>query len=139
MEQAQKIVFFDGGCLLCSSVVQWTHRRDRAGEIWFAALESEFAARHRDELALPPPGDEADTFVFWNRSEGQVSVKSAGALALLKALGGFWAILGMMGSLLPILFRDGVYDWVARNRRKWFGTSEDCPLPPASLRGKVLA
>ncbi|MGJ8724137.1 MAG: thiol-disulfide oxidoreductase DCC family protein [Roseibacillus sp.] len=139
MEQARKIVFFDGGCLLCSAAVQWTHRRDRRGEIWFAALESEFASQYREELGLPEAGEGAETFVYWDRERKEVTFKSSGALSLLRELGGFWAFLSVVGGLFPRSIRDWFYDLIARNRRQWFGASEECQLPPASLRGKVLA
>lgn len=139
MKEARKIVFFDGGCLLCSGAVLWTHRRDRRGEVWFAALESDFAAKYRLELGLPEAGEGAETFAFWEREKGEVTFKSSGALSLLKELGGFWAFLAGVGGVFPSRVRDGVYDFIARNRRKWFGTSEGCALPPASLRGRVLA
>lgn len=138
MSPQKKIVFFDGNCLLCSGVVQWCHRRDRHERIWFAALDSNFAAKYRTELELPEPGEGAETFVFWDREREKAFVRSDGALQLLRELGGFWAGLGVMGSWLPRGLRDAVYNWVARNRRKWFGSSEECSLPPASLRGKVL-
>lgn len=136
-----KVVFFDGGCVLCSGMVRWTHRRDRREEIWFAALESEFATEYREELNLPAAGAGAETFVFWNQeqSEESVTFKSEGALTLLQELGGFWTFIGTVGKLAPRGLRDLVYDWIARNRRKWFGSSEECQLPPESLRGKVLA
>lgn len=138
MSEPQQIVFFDGGCLLCSWVVRWTHRRDRRGEIFFAALESDFASQHRQTLSLPAPGEGAETFVFWNQKTDRISVKSDGALALLQALGGFWALLGRLGCFCPRSLRDCLYELIARNRRRWFGTSENCSLPPASLHGKVL-
>ena len=73
------MVFFDGGCLLCSSMVRWTHQRDHEGKIWFAALESEFAAQHREQLKLPIAGEGAETFVYWERDVDVVAEKSEGA------------------------------------------------------------
>lgn len=136
-----KVVFFDGDCLLCSGFVQWTHRRDRQQEIWFAALDSDFASKHREELGLPEAGEGAETFAFWNqeRQSEVVCFKSEGALSLLDELGGIWAVLARVMGVFPIGLRDTCYDLIARNRRKWFGTSEECQLPPDSLAGKVLA
>ena len=134
-----KVVFFDGSCALCSGVVRWTHRRDRQDEIWFAALESSFAAKHREKLDLPAAGVGADTFAFWDQEQDTVAIKSSGALKLLKVLGGFWAVVGAVGSIVPLFMRDGIYDLIARNRRKWFGSSESCELPPDGLKGKVLS
>lgn len=138
MENDRKIVFFDGGCLLCSGVVRWCHRVDKHERIWFAALDSEIASRNRKDLALPEPGEGAETFAFWDEGSGKVFYRSDGAIQMLREIGGLWTGLGAMASLLPRFVRDAGYDFIARNRRKWFGTSEECTLPPTSLRGKVL-
>ena len=133
-----KVVFFDGGCLLCSSVVKWTHERDRLGQMWFASLDSRFAANYREELSLPSAGEGAETFGYWDRERGRVSFRSNGALALFHDLGGVWAGLAVLGRIVPCRVRDVIYNWIAKNRRHWFGSSESCVLPPASLQGRVL-
>lgn len=138
MKGERRVVFFDGECLLCSGVVRWCHRVDHAGVIWFASLDSQFADQHREELGLPPAGEGADTFAFWNGPAGEVAFRSAGATELLKCLGGGWCFLGKVMSRFPRMIRDGGYNLVARNRRKWFGSAETCTMPPGSLRGRVL-
>lgn len=138
MKGERLVVFFDGECLLCSGVVRWCHRVDRAEVIWFASLDSQFADLHREGLALPPAGEGADTFAFWNGPEGEVAFRSAGAIELLKSLGGGWRLLGRVMLLCPKRMCDGCYNLVARNRRKWFGAAETCTMPPGSLRGRVL-
>lgn len=136
-----KVVFFDGECLLCTGMVRWAHRCDRDEVLWFAALNSDFAEKKREELPLPPAGKESDTFAFWDESKGSkgVSCRSDGVLALLRTLGGFWAGLGVLLGVFPRGMRDALYSLIACNRRKWFGESKECSLPPASLRGRVLS
>ena len=34
--------------------------------------------------------------------------------------------------------RDLVYDWIARNRYRWFGREEACRLPTPALRARFL-
>jgi predicted DCC family thiol-disulfide oxidoreductase YuxK len=138
MSEKRKVVFFDGECLLCSGVVRWCHEQDRRGRLQYAALGGEFAAQYREELALPEGTGEAQTFVFWDEEAGKVLFRSAGAVALLKTLGGFWKVLGIGLQLIPRPVRDWGYGVVAKNRSSWFGRSESCELPPGSLRGQVL-
>ena len=135
-----KVIFFDGECLLCSGAVRWAHRLDRNDQLWFAALESQFAADHREALGLPVAGENAETFAFWDQEAGPqaLTIKSEGALTLCRELGGVWAGLGALASLVPLRFRDFIYDLITRNRRTLFGSSEGCQLPPESLRGRVL-
>lgn len=40
--------------------------------------------------------------------------------------------------IVPRPLRDMVYNWVARNRYRWFGKRESCMLPTPALRAKFL-
>ncbi|MBK1833894.1 DCC1-like thiol-disulfide oxidoreductase family protein [Roseibacillus ishigakijimensis] len=138
MEGRRKIVFYDGDCLLCAAVVRWCHRWDRGGKLWFASLGSDFARERREDLDLPGPGEEAETFALFDEETGQVAFRSRAALALASHLGGPWALLGKVAAFVPPALRDKLYDQVARNRRRWWGAREDCSLPPGSLRERIL-
>ncbi|MGL6267168.1 MAG: thiol-disulfide oxidoreductase DCC family protein [Chitinophagaceae bacterium] len=41
--------------------------------------------------------------------------------------------------IVPRFIRDGVYNFIARNRYKWFGKKESCFLPTADLRNRFLS
>lgn len=139
-----KVCFFDDDCPLCCGTVHWIHRRDRLGEIWFAALGGDFAAQHREALNLPEAGVNAESFAFWvqeregEQEGGLIVFKSEAVMALLRELGGGWAGLAVLLAIIPLVVRDAGYDLVARNRRKCFGTREGCVLSPPSLREKFL-
>jgi predicted DCC family thiol-disulfide oxidoreductase YuxK len=34
--------------------------------------------------------------------------------------------------------RDWLYDWIARNRYRWFGKREACMMPTPELRSRFL-
>ncbi|HAX14945.1 MAG TPA: thiol-disulfide oxidoreductase, partial [Leeuwenhoekiella sp.] len=38
----------------------------------------------------------------------------------------------------PTFIRNGVYDFIAANRYKWFGKKESCMLPTPELRSRFL-
>lgn len=40
--------------------------------------------------------------------------------------------------LIPRAWRDAAYDWIARNRYRWFGRLDACPLPDPRLRERFL-
>jgi predicted DCC family thiol-disulfide oxidoreductase YuxK len=40
--------------------------------------------------------------------------------------------------IIPLPVRDAVYDWVARNRYKWFGRQAACPVPDPEVRERFL-
>ncbi|MEM9081350.1 MAG: DCC1-like thiol-disulfide oxidoreductase family protein [Verrucomicrobiota bacterium] len=132
------VVFFDEGCLLCSGSVRWLHKRDKREKLWFAGLGSEFASVKRDEFGLPEPGEGAETFAVLDEGGKEVFFRSDGIWRVLGEIGGIWGGVGAIYRWVPKMIRDWEYRLVARNRRKWFGTTEICEVPPGSLRGRVL-
>jgi len=72
-------------------------------------------------------------------TEGRVLVRSAAVLHILRRLGGPWAALAAVGSLVPRPLRDALYDLIARVRLRLFARPDDwCPLVPKELRARFL-
>ena len=70
--------------------------------------------------------------------EGEsIYTRSTGALRISRHLGGGWRLLYVF-IILPKFIRDQVYNLIARNRYKWFGKKESCPIPTAELKAKFL-
>lgn len=63
--------------------------------------------------------------------------KSDAALKIGQSFGGGWKLLAIF-TWLPKPFRDAMYDFVARNRYKWFGKQESCMIPTPELKAKFL-
>jgi predicted DCC family thiol-disulfide oxidoreductase YuxK len=133
---ATDILFYDGHCGLCHGAVLFVlHRRPRGAGILFAPLQGEtfqrlVPAAQRD--ALP------DSLVV-RTPEGEILTRSAGALHIGRRLGGVWRLLAALGWMVPRPLRDGLYGWIARHRKRWFGTREEtCPLLPPELRPRFL-
>ena len=129
MSTTNPVILYDGVCALCNSSVQFVMKRDRQKRFRYAALQSGYAQTVLgEELSL-------DSFVLWH--EGKLYRKSTAALNVLRLLGGFWRV-GYAAILVPTFIRDGVYDWLARNRYKWFGKYDSCPLPTAEQQALFL-
>ncbi|MEE3243731.1 MAG: DCC1-like thiol-disulfide oxidoreductase family protein, partial [Bacteroidota bacterium] len=63
--------------------------------------------------------------------------KSSAALRIAKNLNqGYPLLFGFM--IIPTFIRNGVYDFIAANRYKWFGKKESCMLPTPELRSRFL-
>ena len=63
--------------------------------------------------------------------------KSSAALRIAKQLNGLWPVMyGFI--IIPPFIRDFVYDFIAKNRYKWFGKSDTCRLPAAHERERFL-
>jgi predicted DCC family thiol-disulfide oxidoreductase YuxK len=129
MNPTNPVIFYDGVCALCNSSVQFVIKRDRKKRFRYAALQSDYAQKVLGkEVSF-------DSFVLWH--EGKLYRKSTAAFKVLWLLGGFWT-LGYVAIIVPSFIRNGVYDWVARNRYKWFGKYDSCPLPTAEQRALFL-
>ena len=110
------IIRYDGYCKLCSATVGWVIRNDRKKLFSFQALGD---------------GDEGsglgnDTVVL--QADGILYLKSTAVLLIAKKLRFPWPLLGVLW-LVPRFIRDAVYDLVARNRKRWFGTRSTCYIP----------
>lgn len=124
------VIFFDANCLLCSRFVKILLRNDHH-KLYFAGFNS-LAARKllTDDLRHNPP-----TVVFYSSKE--LLVKSEAIFAILLHLRYPWPLFTVF-SILPLSFNNLIYDWVARNRLRWFGRSESCFLPKPAQKSRFL-
>jgi len=132
----RRIVFFDGVCSLCQRSVQFILPRDPKGLFLFASLQENLASQ------LIPNSmssvDEQGSIILWE--EGKISYRSTAVLRIVRKLSGWWPLLYVF-ILVPPFIRDAVYDWVAKNRYRWWGKTDSCMVPrqewlnrfPASL------
>jgi predicted DCC family thiol-disulfide oxidoreductase YuxK len=127
----QPVIFFDGVCNLCNGAVQFTIERDPKNIFRFASLQSEYA-----KTALTPFNisyQELDSFILLEN--GKVYKRSTAALHVAKKLNGLWPLLyGFI--IVPRFIRDAVYNYVGKNRYKWFGKQESCWVPTPELKSK---
>ncbi|WP_222919654.1 thiol-disulfide oxidoreductase DCC family protein [Natrinema sp. SYSU A 869] len=122
------IILFDGVCNLCNGFVQFILPRDTDGKLRFASLQSDIGNELLAEHGLPT--DELESIVLIEGDDHYV--KSAAAIRIARHLGGVYALLGPF-RFLPRRLRDGVYDFVAARRYRWFGKKDQCAMPPADV------
>lgn len=132
MEQSP-IIFFDGICNFCNSTVNLVIRNDNKSIIKFATLQSGIA--HQILEKYDAPIDEMRSFFFLEK--GKLYSSSTAALRVCRYLKGLWPL--MIGFIIvPKFIRDGIYDWVSRNRYKWFGKKQECMVPSPETRMRFL-
>jgi predicted DCC family thiol-disulfide oxidoreductase YuxK len=124
---------FDGVCNLCSRSVQFILKRDRRNLFRFASLQSPLGQSLLQGTGLPP--DHLDSFVLVENNK--VYTRSSGALRVCRKLGGAWPLLYVL-MIIPRPLRDGIYNWIARRRYKWFGKKESCWLPSPEWKSRFL-
>jgi predicted DCC family thiol-disulfide oxidoreductase YuxK len=133
MDEYPDIVLFDGVCNLCNRAVQFVLKHERKPTLKFASLQSETGRRLLEKHGLA--GKHIDSIVYIKG--GKAYVKSSGALRLGSHMKGIFRLQVVLLAV-PRFIRDAVYDWIARNRYKWFGRQESCMLPSPELKSRFV-
>lgn len=118
------VVLFDGVCNLCNASVLFIIDRDPGRHFAFAPLQGEGAARLLAEHGYG--GAELGSVLLVEG--GRVHARSTAALRIARRLRGAWPLLSAL-VVVPRPVRDAVYDWIGRNRYRWFGRQEACRIP----------
>lgn len=91
-------------------------------------MQSDFGSKVLDGFNLDKTLTDS---VIYVRS-GNVYTKSDAALRIAKTFGGFWK-MSIVFFIFPRFLRNIVYDFIARNRYRWFGKTESCMMPDDSV------
>jgi predicted DCC family thiol-disulfide oxidoreductase YuxK len=132
-EIPDNLILFDGVCNLCSALVQFVIRHDRAAKFRFAAIQSEVGKEIFQSHGLDPA--DVQTFVFI--SDGEMLVRSDAAIEVVSRFGGAWRILRVF-QFAPRGIRDWIYSVIARNRYRWFGRKAVCMIPAPEIKERFL-
>lgn len=127
------VILFDGVCNLCNGAVTWVIERDKRAYFRFASLQSGAARSALSDAGAP--AIMPDSIVLLD-ADG-VHVRSDAALRIAARLGMPWSLLSL-ARIVPRVLRDAVYDFIARNRYRWFGRRDVCMLPTAGVADRFL-
>jgi predicted DCC family thiol-disulfide oxidoreductase YuxK len=127
------IVLFDGKCHFCNFWVSFIARRDPLAHFRFASLQSEIAR----SLMLPYAMnvEAMDSVVLLENRK--CYTHSTAVLRIFRRLKGPWKLFYVF-MLVPKPVRDAVYRWLAKNRYRFFGKREHCPIPTKEIRERLL-
>ncbi|MCE2504085.1 MAG: thiol-disulfide oxidoreductase DCC family protein [Chlorobi bacterium] len=127
------VVLFDGVCNFCEGSVRFIIDRDPKGTFRFASLQSAFAHERLPKHGYDPEVLSSVVLIENDR----LYAKSGSALRIVRRLRFPWPLLrGLM--IVPPFLRNFVYDFIARNRYKWFGKKEECMVPTPEIRKRFL-
>jgi len=130
--EGKSLILFDGYCHLCSGFVQYVLKRDSKARFLFCSLDSKVGQSIRAEYQIL---DSIDSIILVEHSKA--SIYADAVLQIADHLGGIYKVL-LIGRLLPKLWRDKIYRWVARNRYRWFGKRKSCMLPDDSFKSRFV-
>lgn len=130
----KKLILFDGVCNLCNSSVQYVINRDKSEQFLFTALQSEVGERILEHYKIDTA--KIDSILLYTPEEG-INYKSTAALKVGVSLGFPQNLMGVF-FIVPTFIRNWVYDFIAKNRYKWYGKKESCMIPTKELKSRFL-
>lgn len=130
----KKIVLFDGVCNLCNTSVQFIIEHDKKDVFRFVALQSDLGQEIMKYIGIDPKT--TDSIVLYQPGIAYY-YKASAVFEISKELGGLFHFISLF-SILPDSFSNWVYDYIAKNRYKWYGRKETCMMPTEDLKLKFL-
>jgi len=128
------IVLFDGVCNLCNGAVIWILKRDRKGQFRFASLQGKTGQEFLSQRGIDRTDFKTMILV---EPELAYYTQSTAALKIAGKLGGVWSLFTVF-IWIPSPLRDAVYNWISRNRYRWFGRKDECMLPRPEWKDRFL-
>ena len=132
-EEEKYIVVFDGVCHMCNGFVNFLLKRDKHDRLRFALLQH--ADRLEVDESLKQNISSAGSVVLI--ANGKTYFRSEAVLKILKRLGGGWQLFYVF-ILVPRPVCNWLYDFIARNRYKWFGKKDSCMIPDEKVKSKFI-
>ena len=130
----KKLLLFDGVCNLCNASVQYIIKHDTKDVFLFAPLQSEVGKQLIEAYNIDTK--KTDSIILYAPEKG-IDYKSTAALKIAKHLG-FPRNLMVLFFIVPAFIRNWVYDYIAKNRYRWYGKKESCMIPTPELKNKFL-
>jgi predicted DCC family thiol-disulfide oxidoreductase YuxK len=135
LPQHKKIILFDGLCNLCDASVQFIIKRDSNDVFRFVSLQSNLGQQIVQYLKIDT--QKVDSIVLYNPEKKTYLNKSEAVFEIVKSSGGIFYCL-LIFRLIPIAITNKIYDFIARNRYRWFGKKKSCLVPTKELESKFL-
>lgn len=127
------ILLFDGECHLCNSAVNFILKKEKNEHLFFTPLQSKTGIEILNHYSLNT--SKIDSLVLIENSKAYI--KSTAVIKLTKYLKGLYP-LAICLLIIPKILRDIVYNYIAKNRYKWFGKSNSCMIPEEKTLKRFL-
>jgi predicted DCC family thiol-disulfide oxidoreductase YuxK len=126
------VILYDGACVFCSRWVNFIFARDPSATFRFTPIQSAYGRKLAAAFHIDPANPDTNAVVH----DGRAFFKSDAALTVLGQLP-HWRWTRILKAV-PKPLRDAVYDVIARNRYRIFGTYETCYTGDGELQRRVL-
>ena len=130
----KKIILFDGVCNLCEASIVYVIKHDKKDIFRFVALQSDLGQRIVKHIGINT--NHIDSVILYEPGVAYY-YKSSAVVEIAKGLSGIFTWFTLF-QILPTVLRDYVYDYVAKNRYKWYGKKQECLVPNKEGVSKFL-
>ena len=128
------IIVFDGYCALCSGWAAFVLGHDRDGKYRFLSAQSPLGHALYVHYGLHPQDYQTNILI----ENGVAWFKSEGSIRMAEGLGFPWKVMAIF-RIVPLAWRDRLYETIARNRLKWFGKRTTCYRPDPKFADRFIA
>lgn len=132
MELNTPLVVFDGVCNYCNYMANFAIRNDPKGRLRFTPSQGVTAQYLQNHFAINR--QPASVLLI---DKGRLYEGSSAAIRIAKYLR--WPAKALYAfMIIPAFIRNPIYNWIARNRYKWFGQRDTCMVPDEKVRQRFL-
>lgn len=132
--QDKIIILFDGVCNFCDRWVNFIIKYDKHDKFRFVSLQSELGKNIKQHIHVQ---SNIDSIVFYEPGKAYF-VKAGAVFEIVKNLDCFPVKIMLLFKIFPEYFTNFIYDFIAKNRYKWFGKTENCRIPTDADKRKFL-
>jgi predicted DCC family thiol-disulfide oxidoreductase YuxK len=129
----ERIVLYDGVCNLCNGSVNFIIDRDPQAKFKFAPMQEPAGKALLDQYGL----QDIDLSTFILIEDGKAYFRSTAWMRIVRQLNGGWPLLSGF-AIVPAFIRDAAYNFIGRNRYRWFGKLEICRLPTPEIKARFI-
>jgi predicted DCC family thiol-disulfide oxidoreductase YuxK len=127
------VIVFDGHCVLCSRFARFVIAHDPQRRFRLTAAQGRVGQALYRHYGLDPVQFETNLLV----EDGHGWFKSEGTIRMFVGLGAPWSVARVL-RVVPSAWLDRLYEFVARNRLRWFGSTAQCFVPSAADRERFV-
>ena len=118
------IIFFDGMCNMCNSFVNLIIVIDKKKKFLFSPISGK---KGQEIVKLYELNNKKiDSIILLSNNE--IKVKSDAAIQIITSLNIFFKVFFIF-KIIPKIFLDFIYDFIAKNRYRYFGKRNSCSIP----------
>jgi predicted DCC family thiol-disulfide oxidoreductase YuxK len=130
----KKIILFDGVCNMCNTAINQVIDYDKKDQFRFVSLQSDLGIKIQEYLGIAHQS--LDTIILYIPNEAYY-LRSTAALKIMNEFSGAWKLTKVF-YIIPAFIRDHIYNFIAKNRYRWFGKKDQCRIPTPELKSKFL-